>query len=124
MLDGIATHCGIEVSDDELAEAYDALSGQVEESADELAARLSGTVQEKRITSDILRRKALDALVRGAVAVDTDGKVIDLQLDSPQNVSDESTDEAEDEADEPTAEESTETADGDGGSQENADEAD
>ena len=43
---------------------------------------MGGSVPEKRITSDILRNKALGALVRSAVAVDQDGNTLDLQLDS------------------------------------------
>ena len=82
LLDGVAAQVGLDVSSDELSEAYAALSTQVEESADSLASRMSGSVQEKRITSDILRRKALDALVRGAVAVDQNGNTLDLQLDA------------------------------------------
>ena len=81
LLDGVAERAGLEVTSDELGEAYEVLSTQVEESADALAARMAGTVQEKRITSDILRRKALDALVRSAVAIDQDGEVLDLHLD-------------------------------------------
>ena len=83
LLDAIATDAKLSVEPEELGEAYEALSTQVEESAEELAARMAGTLQEKRITGDILRRKALDALVRSAVAVDQDGKTLDLKLDPP-----------------------------------------
>jgi len=108
LLDGVAADAGLEVTSEELGEAYDALSSQVEETAEELAARLSGTVQEKRITSDILRRKAVDALMRSAVAVDQDGTVLDLQLDVPIEA-------ASDAPDETTV---TEDEAGDGGAKE------
>ena len=85
LLDGVAEDAGIEVTADELGEAYEVLSVQFPETADELAARLAGTVQEKRITGDILRRKTLEALMRSAVAVDQDGTVLDLQLDGPDD---------------------------------------
>ena len=83
LLDGVAVNAAIEVTDEELAAAYEGVATQVEESADELAARLAGSVQEKRISGDILRRKALDTLVRGAVAIDQDGNTLDLQFDAP-----------------------------------------
>lgn len=82
LLDAVAAEAGLEVTAEELSEAYDALSTQIDESAETLAARMGGSVPEKRITSDILRNKALGALVRSAVAVDQDGNTLDLQLDS------------------------------------------
>ena len=57
-------------------------------------------MQEKRITSDILRRKALEALVRSAVAVDQDGTVLDLQLDGPDSQPEETNAEVSEEASE------------------------
>ncbi len=109
LLDGVAAESGLTVTPEELREAYEALSTQVDETADQLAERLGGTVQEKRITGDILRRKALDALMRSAVAVDEDGNTLDLQVDPP---------ESDDEvpapaADEPENTEDSESADAD-----------
>ena len=83
LLDGVAVNAAIEVTDEELAAAYEGVATQVEESADELAARLAGSVQEKRISGDILRRKALDTLVRGAVAIDQDGNTLDPSIRRP-----------------------------------------
>ena len=100
LLYGVAEDAGIEVTADELSEAYEVLSVQVPETAEELAARLAGTVQEKRITSDTLRRKALEALVRSAVAVDHDGTVLDLQLDGPDSQPEETNAEVSEEASE------------------------
>ena len=94
LLDAVAADADLEVADTELSDAYAALATQVEETADELAGRLSGTVQEKRIAGDILRRKALDALMRGAIAVDEDGNTLDLELDPPE-LEDEAPDETE-----------------------------
>jgi hypothetical protein len=42
---------------------------------------LRGTPQEKSLTSDILRNKALDAIVAGARPVDADGNEVDLTIE-------------------------------------------
>lgn len=78
LLDTVAESAGLEVDDGELASVYEALATQGEEEPAELATRFAGTVQEKRIVGDILRRKALAAIVEGAVAVDENGTPIDL----------------------------------------------
>jgi trigger factor len=85
LLDAIASQAEIEVAADELAGAYEALSSQVDETSEELAGRMAGSVQELRIAGDILRRKALDTLVRSAVAVDQDGNMVDLRFDLPES---------------------------------------
>lgn len=130
LLDGIAAAANLEVTDEELSEAYEVLSTQVEESGEELAARLAGSVQEKQITGDILRRKALDALVRGAVAVDEDGTVLDLQLDAPPDNEQGDQSETGEDSDGGETNESAESApadetvDADDASQDSADAAD
>ena len=81
LLDAIAESAGLEVDDEEVAAVYEGLAAQSEDDAATLAERFTGTVQEKRIVGDILRRKALETVVLGAVAVDEDGNPIDLRFD-------------------------------------------
>ncbi len=85
LLDAVAEAEGLAVDDAELAALYASLANQTDGTeAGELAERLKGSVQEKRIVGDILRRKALEAVVRGAVAVDESGEPVDLGLDEPE----------------------------------------
>lgn len=84
LLDSVATAAGLEVEDRELARAYEEMALQRDETGEELVSRLAGTVQERALIGDILRIKALDALLRGAVAEDRHGNVIDLRLDAPE----------------------------------------
>ena len=44
---------------------------------------MAGSALESGVRGDILRTRALDALMRGVVAKDGDGAVIDLRLDPP-----------------------------------------
>ncbi len=78
MLDAVVKHSKIEVEDAEYAELIGALAAQTGSETDELIARFAETNQEKELRSDILRRKALDALLEAAVAVDSEGNPIDL----------------------------------------------
>lgn len=84
LLDSIAAHAGIEVEDEELLLAYEQVASGLDETSDELSTRLSGSVQEMSLVGDILRSKALIALMHGAVPVDRDGNVLDLRLDPPE----------------------------------------
>lgn len=78
LLDAVVKHSEIEVEDAEYAELIGALAAQTGSETDELIARFAETNQEKELRSDILRRKALDALLEAAVAVDSEGNPIDL----------------------------------------------
>lgn len=78
LLDAVVKHSKIEVEDAEYAELIGALAAQTGSETDELIARFAETNQEKELRSDILRRKALDALLEAAVAVDSEGNPIDL----------------------------------------------
>ena len=84
LLDSVANEAGIEVEDQDLRQAYQEAASGLEETVEDLSHRLSGSVQELSLMGDILRTKALAALIKGAVAVDPDGTVLDLRLDPPE----------------------------------------
>ena len=84
LLDSIAAGTGIEVEDQELRQAYENVATEIDETAEELSQRLAGSVQEMALVGDILRSKALTALMHGVVATDRDGNVLDLRFD-PQD---------------------------------------
>ena len=83
LLDSVAEHTGIEVGDEDLLAAYQAMASRMDQSADSLAEELAGSALENSVRGDILRNRAMDALMRGVVATDGDGAVIDLRLDPP-----------------------------------------
>ena len=78
LLDAVVAAADLTVEDGEMEAVYQGLAAQSTEEPEALAERFAGTVQEKRIVSDILRRKALETVVLGAVAVDESGSPIDL----------------------------------------------
>ena len=86
LLDSIAEDAGLEVEDAELRGAYERGASELGESADDLAERLAGSVQEMNLMSDILRSKALAELMRAAVATDRDGNVLDLRYEDPDGI--------------------------------------
>ncbi len=83
VLDSVAEHAGIEVSHEELLDAYQAVASRTDQSAESIAEEMAGSALESGVRGDILRTRALDALMRGVVAKDGDGAVIDLRLDPP-----------------------------------------
>ena len=83
LLDSIAMDAGLEVEEGELQREYERAGAEFGETADELAELLAGSVQEMNLMGDILRTKALAALMRGAVATDRDGNVLDLRFEDP-----------------------------------------
>jgi len=68
---------GLEVTNDELHGAVESLKAMVGPESGEL--HLEGTPQEKRISTDILRQKAMDTLLASAVPVDGSGRTIDFK---------------------------------------------
>lgn len=78
LLDAVVPHVDLEVDDAEYRELVGALASQTDTDADELIGRFAETNQEKELRGDILRRKALDALLEAAVAVDSEGNPVDL----------------------------------------------
>ncbi|MCY4370254.1 MAG: trigger factor [bacterium] len=83
LLDSVAAGAELEVEEHELARAYEDMAEQFEGTGQQLAKRLAGSVQEMALVGDILRLKALDTLMRGAVAADRHGNVLDLRFDPP-----------------------------------------
>ena len=92
MLDSVVADADLEVEEEELQQAYERSAEGLDQTGEEIAARLAGSVHELNLIGDILRAKAMTTLVRNAVATDSDGNVLDLQF--------EYTDGAEDEEDE------------------------
>jgi trigger factor len=78
LLEGVAAAEGIEVADDELAEAVDSLAGSAGRPVDEVRSALQSSGQDQALAGDILRRKALDLLISRARPVDADGNEVDL----------------------------------------------
>ena len=102
LLDAVIKDTNLQVEDAEYEELVGALASQTDSEVDELLARFAETNQRKELSSDILRRKALDALLEAAVAVDSEGNAVDL---SPSEES------VEDSGDETSDEEPSEDAD-------------
>lgn len=78
LLDAVIPAANLVLDEREYKELVGVLGSQTNTDVDELVARLAETNQEKELRSDILRRKALDALLEAAVAVDSQGKPVDL----------------------------------------------
>ncbi len=95
LLDAVAPRLELGVDDAEYDDLVRSLAAQTEADHDELRARFAKTNQEKELRSDILRRKALDALFEAAVAVDSEGSPVDLS--STREPADDSGEEASDE---------------------------
>lgn len=79
LLEGVAKVESIEVNDDEVLEAVSALASQAEMNPDELFRQLESDGRLDTLSDDILRRKALEAIMSGVVAIDEDGNTIDLE---------------------------------------------
>ena len=80
LLEAVADQEGIEVSDDELSAMVEAVASQAE-NPDEIRAAFGGGPQRQSLSGDILRNKALEAIVAGAVPVDEDGNPVDLVVE-------------------------------------------
>lgn len=81
LLEAVADQEGIEVSEEELMAVVHVIAADSESTPEALRSALEGSPQEKALTSDILRNKALDAIVSGARPVDKDGNEVDLTID-------------------------------------------
>jgi trigger factor len=87
LLDAVADQEGLEVTEDEmLAVVQAALARETERQLDPATFReaLRGSPEEKSITSDILRNKALEKIISGARPVDEDGNEVDLTVTLPE----------------------------------------
>ena len=83
LLDSVAEHTGIEVRDEDILDAYEAVASRTDQSVESIAEEMAGSALENSVRGDILRTRALDTLMRAVVATDGDGVVIDLRLDPP-----------------------------------------
>ncbi len=83
LLEGIGRAEELEVDDAELEEAVDALAGAANMETADYRRALAESGQEKTLSGDILRRKAVDRLLELAVPVDSDGTEIDLKIEEP-----------------------------------------
>ena len=83
LLEAIANAEEIEVTDEDMSNALQALAAQSEDPIAYLKAfRESG--QELALASDILRNRALEAILSNAQPVDEDGNPLDLTLEVPE----------------------------------------
>lgn len=82
LLDVLAEQEGLEVSAEELEAYLQALAAQAGKEVEVLQAEVGDGVQALR--SDILRRKALDALVNAAVPIDEHGNRVDLDFEEEE----------------------------------------
>ena len=84
LMRAVIDEAGIDVGDEELRAFYERAASVLDETAEDLEGRMAGTVHERSVVSDILINKARAAVLRGAVAVDRDGNVLDLRFDEPE----------------------------------------
>ncbi len=80
LLEGVAAQAGIEVSDEELGAVIETLALQSDK-PDAIRKALRQSHQEKSLVGDILRNKALEAIVAGAAPVDEDGNPVELTVE-------------------------------------------
>lgn len=83
VLEAVAADAGVEVSDQEVEAVLRSVATQTEDPQGFVAA-VRGTPQELSLRSDILRDKALEAILEHATAVDADGNEVDIDLDESQ----------------------------------------
>ncbi len=79
LLEAVAADAGIEVGEEELAGIVDAIAAQTAE-PEAFREAFAGSVQEQSLIGDILRSKALDAIVSGATPTDEEGRPVDLTI--------------------------------------------
>lgn len=82
VLEAVADQEGVEVPEDEVQAVVEYAALQ-SESPDEMRAAFAGTPRELALRGDILRSKALDALVAAATPVDEEGNPVDLTAPAP-----------------------------------------
>ena len=82
LLEGIIAIDGLVVDEGEYEAAIEALAGSADGSADEVRTALESSGQNEVLTSDILRRKALERIAAAAEPVDSEGNAVDLTFDA------------------------------------------
>lgn len=83
VLEAVADQEGLEVPDQEVWALVEYAALQSDR-PDEMRAAFRGTPREMELRGDILRSKALDALVAAAIPVDDEGNPVDLTVPEPQ----------------------------------------
>jgi len=83
LLEGVADAEGLEVGDDDLEQAITGLAAAANMEVEAYREALEEGGQEKTLSGDILRRKAVDRLLELAVPVDRDGNEIELEIEQP-----------------------------------------
>jgi len=78
LLEAVAEAEGLEVADEDVAEAIEALAAAAKTTPAEYGKALERGGQGKALAGDILRRRAIDRLLELAVAVDADGTEIEF----------------------------------------------
>lgn len=78
LAESVAAELDLAVSDEEVETALHAAAIRAEDPEAVMNA-IQGTAQEENLRSDILRGKALDAIVAAAIPVDEDGNELDLE---------------------------------------------
>jgi trigger factor len=87
LLEAVASKAGIEVSEEELAAVVETIALQSDD-PDSIRKALRQAHQEKSLVGDILRNKALEAIVAGAEPVDEDGNPVELTVEEEPLVAD------------------------------------
>jgi len=80
LLEAVTAIERIEVADEDVQEAVEAIAASSGTDAAEVLAALQQGGQEEALSSDILRGKALERLVEAATPVDADGNPVDLTI--------------------------------------------
>jgi trigger factor len=80
LLEAIARKEGFEVSSDEISAVIESVAAGSQK-PDQVRRALRSDPQEKSLSGDILRNKALAAIIAGAAPVDEQGNPVDLTLD-------------------------------------------
>jgi trigger factor len=80
LLEAVTAIERIEVADEDVEEAVEAIAASSGTDAAEVLAALQQGGQEEALSSDILRGKALERLVEAATPVDSDGNPVDLTI--------------------------------------------
>jgi trigger factor len=80
LLEGVAERAGLGVTQEEIDFMIEAAAMQSDQ-PDRIRSALREEAREKSLVGDILRNKALEAIVSGAIAVDDDGNEVDLTVD-------------------------------------------
>jgi len=80
LLEGVADRAGLAVSPEEIEFMIEVAAMQSDK-PDQIRRALREEAREKSLAGDILRNKALEAIISGAVAVDEDGNEVDLSVE-------------------------------------------